>query len=222
MARFTETRDVHDFSEIVIEGFGDAEVVQSDVESLEVEADEAVLERLKTEVRDGRLVLGLDLEWWEWLTYWATWMTISDKLVRYRISMKTFEGATIKGSGSVKAGPVSSETCRLRISGSGKLTFERLETIELHTQISGSGNVRLAGQAGRQEIHISGSGDVSAPDLETRETEIHISGAGKAIVNAVDSLYVHISGSGDVRYVGAPHIEQSIAGAGSVRPVKSQ
>lgn len=219
MARLTETRDVYDFTQFVIEGFGDAEVIQSDVESLEVEADEAILERLKAEVRDGRLILGLDLEWWEWLTYWATWMTITDKQVRYRISLKTFEGAAIKGSGSVTAGPVSGETCRLSISGSGRMTFERIETVELQTQISGSGNISVAGQAGRHEIRISGSGDVAALDLETKETEVHISGAGKASVNALDGLDVRISGSGDVNYTGDPKLNQSISGAGRIRHV---
>ena len=219
MARLTETRDVSDFTQIVIEGFGDAEVTQTEAESLEVEADEALLERLKAEVRDGRLILGLDLEWWEWLTYWATWMSISDKRVRYRISLKTFEGAEIKGSGSVVTGPVSGESCRLSISGSGKMTFERLETIGLQTHIAGSGNIKLAGQAGRHEIHISGSGDVIAPDLDTKETEVQIAGAGKAVVHAEDSLDVHISGSGDVRYAGDPKLSQSIAGSGSVRAV---
>ena len=217
MARKTESFDVHDFTQFVLEGFGDAEVIQSDVESLEVEADEAILERLKAEVRDGRLTLGLDLEWWEWLTYWATWMTITDKQVNYRISLRSFEGAAIKGSGSVTAGPVSGETCHLSISGSGKMTFERLETVELQTQISGSGSVHLGGQAGRHEIRISGSGDVAALGLETKETEVRISGAGKAAVNAVDSLDVHISGSGDVRYAGDPTLNQSISGAGSIR-----
>jgi hypothetical protein len=42
MARLTETRDVYDFTQFVAEGFGDAEVIQSDVESLG-EADEAIL-----------------------------------------------------------------------------------------------------------------------------------------------------------------------------------
>lgn len=221
MARLTESFDVHDFTQIVMEGFGEAEVTQSDIESLEVEADEAILERLKTEVRDGQLILGLDLEWWEWLTYWATWMAIADKKVLYRISLKSFEGAEIKGSGSLKAGPVSSTNCRLSIAGSGKMVFEQLETIELQTRIRGSGDVRLVGQAGRHEIHISGSGDVAALELETKETEIHIAGAGKAVVHAEDSLDVHISGSGDVRYAGDPKLSQSIAGSGSIRAMRN-
>jgi hypothetical protein len=213
-------RAVADFRAVVLEGFGDAEITQvgpDGIESLEIEADEAMFERLKADVAGGKLYLGLDLEWWEWLTYWATWMGISDKRVRYRIAVRVFEGAEIKGSGSITAGPVMGETCRLGISGSGKITLERLDTIELHTQISGSGEIRAAGQAAKQEIQINGSGDVEALELETKETTVRINGGGRALVNAEDRLDVRINGSGDVQYAGDPRVSQSIAGSGSVR-----
>ncbi len=54
MARVSEIREVAGFREIVIEGFGDAEIEQTEpsgAEFVEVEADEALIEHIKTEVR---------------------------------------------------------------------------------------------------------------------------------------------------------------------------
>ncbi len=221
MTRLTETRDVSDFSEIIIEGFGDAEVEQTGVESLEIEADDALLDRLKAEVRNGKLYLGLDIEWWEWLTYWATWAALPDKRVHYRITTKAFDGAQIKGSGSLVAGPIQTENCALGISGSGKMRLEQITADTIETRISGSGEFKLGGEASKLSSHISGSGDVLAATLEAQEVSIRISGSGKAHVNAQESLEVHISGSGEVRYLGAPQIDQHISGAGSIRALKT-
>ncbi len=221
MTRQTETRDVSGFSEIIIEGFGDAEVEQTGVESLEIEADDALLSRLKSDVRDGRLYLGLDIEWWEWLTYWATWAALPDKRVRYHITTKSFDGAQIKGSGSLVAGPIQAKHCKLGISGSGKMRLEQISADTIETRISGSGEFTLGGEVTELSIHVSGSGDVMAATLEAQTVSIRISGSGKAHVNAQESLDVHVSGAGEVRYLGAPQIDQHISGAGSIRALKT-
>ncbi len=219
MALKTETRDVTGFSEVALRGFGEATLIQGDEEGLVVEADEAIISRIKSEVRDGRLVLGFDLAWWEWLTWWWTLLTIPHKRVRYTVRLCNFTGANISGSGKVVAADLHAATCRFAISGSGNVDIDRLTADALETRISGSGNVQMAGHAERQSLHISGSGRVQNEDLETAETDIRISGSGRASVNATKTLGVSISGSGSVFYRGQPQVRQSISGAGRVGAV---
>jgi hypothetical protein len=202
-----------------LRGFGEATLIQGDTEGLVIEADEAIISRIKSEVRDGRLVLGLDLAWWEWITYWFTWITMPNKVVHYTIRLCDFSGASISGSGKVLAADLHGDACRFSISGSGKVAIDRLAASSVDTRISGSGDVKMAGQAQTQSLRISGSGKVQNEDLETADTDIHISGSGKASVNATKNLAVNISGSGSVFYRGQPQVRQHISGAGRVGSV---
>ena len=216
MAIMTETRDVTGFTAVALHGLGDATLVQGDREGLIIEADESIISHIASEVRGGTLVLGLDLAWWEWLTWWFTWMFLPNKQVRYTINLCSFEGASIAGSGKIVSRDLNAERCRFSISGSGKVIIDQLTADVVETGISGSGEIRMAGRAERQELHVSGSGSVQNSDLETAETNIHISGSGKASVNATRSLGVNISGSGSVFYRGQPQLRQHISGSGRV------
>jgi hypothetical protein len=216
MAVKTETRDVSGFNEVVLRGFGDATLIQGDKEGLTIEADEEILSRIGSEVRGSKLVLGLNLEWWEWLTWWFSWLFMANKDVRYTIRLRDFSGASISGSGKILAGDLCATTCQFGISGSGNVLIERLTAEAVDAHISGSGNIKIGGQATKQQLHISGSGSVQNSELETLDTDINISGSGKASVNATRNLGVNISGSGSVFYRGQPKVRQNISGSGRV------
>lgn len=219
MAVITETRDVSGFTEVALQGLGDATLIQGDEEGLVIEADESIISRIGSEVRGNRLVLGLDLAWWEWLTWWFTWIFTPNRQVRYIVRLRDFSGASISGSGKILAATLCGTTCRFAISGSGKVIVDRLEADTVDTRISGSGDISMVGRVGRQLLHVSGSGSVQNSDLETADTEIHISGSGKASVNATRRLDVDISGSGSVFYRGQPQVSQHISGSGRVGAV---
>lgn len=219
MAVMTETRAVSGFSEVALQGLGDAILIQGNEEGVVIEADESIISRIGSEVRGNRLVLRIDLAWWEWLTWWFTWIFIANKQVRYTVKLRDFSGASISGSGKVRAATLCGTTCRFGISGSGKVIVDRLEADAVETRISGSGDISMAGRAEKQALHISGSGSVQNSDLETADTEVHISGSGKASVNATRRLDVSISGSGSVFYRGQPQVSQHISGSGRVGSV---
>jgi hypothetical protein len=96
----------------------------------------------------------------------------------------------------------------------------RLEAIQadpVTARISGSGDLWLAGQTGREEITISGSGKVDATELDSDRAKIQISGSGSAKVKTRIELAVQISGSGKVSYLGDPRsITQKVSGAGRI------
>lgn len=216
VARITKTRDVQGFTEIIVQGYGDVVLEQGETEGVVVEADERMMPKLKTSVRDGRLFLGFRFRWWEWITWWWTWLFIRDKRIHYRVSLRDFRGVSISGSGNVTAEQLRGDECQLRISGSGRVQVGKIECQSAATRISGSGDVSLAG---RQEIRITGSGRVNASDFETGETDIVISGSGRATLNALQTLNVRISGSGLINYRGQPQVSKRISGRGRVREI---
>ena len=216
MAIVKESRPVQDFEEVAMEGHGDLAIVQGDVEMLEVEADEEVLPKLKTEVRGRRLVLGYR-SWWDWLT--PPW---GAPPIHYTVTMKTVRGVVISGSGTVTAAEIHTDDLRLEMSGSGRGTIDRLAAETLELRISGSGRLEVGGgQVGAQEITISGSGSLRAEELTSDEADVRISGSGNIRLHAEKALNVHISGSGEVRYRGQPVVSQRISGSGSIAPLEA-
>jgi hypothetical protein len=209
MAIKSETREVHDFDEVALHGHGELVLEQGDHEAVVVEADEAVLPRIKTEVEGHRLVLGLR-SWWDNLLY-------PFSPLRFHVTAKTIRGAAISGSGKLQAGPIQTDALRLTISGSGDMQAGPVTANSFEVSISGAGKVIASGRAATAGVHISGSGNVQAGEMESQNADVRISGSGSVAVKAEKTLDVHISGSGSVRYAGQPQVSQHISGSGSVQ-----
>jgi hypothetical protein len=221
MPTISEKRNVSNFSEIALQGYGDLTIEQNPdaPESLVIEADQDLMPRLTSDVRDGRLILGFDMPWYDWLGWGLEWLFTTNKAIHYHISLKQFNGVALSGAGNMSAGKLQSAgACKLVVSGAGKLRIAELQAQSVVTTISGSGNVEIgAGAAQQHDLRISGSGSVKVSGMQTAETRVTVSGAGSAEVDASQTLTVQISGAGSVRYVGSPVLNQQISGAGSIR-----
>jgi hypothetical protein len=219
MAIKSEKRLVSGFDRVSVRNYGNVVLEQGDTEGLVIEADEELLQRIKSQVQDGRLTIGFDVQRWEWLTEWMKLSALADKKIRYQINMRQINGISLSGSVDLQAVQIKSEDCSISISGSAKVQIGQFEGTKLANSISGSGIIELAGSAQRHTLHISGSGTIKAADFVTQETDIHISGSAKALVKVAQTLNVHISGAGDVQYLGQPQVRQHISGVGRVRQV---
>jgi len=220
MATVSEKRDVHDFSEVALQGYGDLTIEQNPdaPESLVIEADQEIMSRLTSEVRGGRLILGFDMAWYDWLGWGLEWLFTPNKAIHFRLSMKQVNGVAVSGSANLTAGRIQTSALRLVVSGSGKIRIAEIQAQSLSTTISGSGDVEVAaGAVAQHDLHVSGSGTVRMAGVQTLETRINISGSGNAQVDASKVLDVHISGAGDVRYKGAPTLTQHVSGAATIR-----
>ncbi len=205
----TETRGVSNFDRVSMGGSGELILTQGDNESLTVEADDNIMEYIKTEVEGRTLVLGLD----------SDGRSISTtQPIRFTLMVKNLVGLDLAGSGRVDAGSIDTDRLDVDVSGSGTMEIDSLAAETLGVSISGSGRVELAtGEVEKQDIEMSGSGGFRAGKLRSQEVSIEISGSGSAVVWAQESLEVSISGSGDVEYYGRPRITQQVSGSGSIK-----
>jgi Putative auto-transporter adhesin, head GIN domain len=219
MAIKSETRPVSGFDRLSAQYYGDVVLEQGDTEGLVIEADEELLQRIKSEVKDGSLTIGFDVQWWEWLTEWMKLSGLADKKINYKITMRQIKGISLSGAVNLGATKIMTEDCSISISGSAKVQIGHFEGAKLANTISGSGTIELAGSVQRHTLHVSGSGTIKAGDFVTQEADIHISGSAKALVKVAQTLNVHISGAGDVQYLGQPQVRQHISGVGRVRQV---
>jgi Putative auto-transporter adhesin, head GIN domain len=202
----SETRNVHDFDRVELDGVGSLTITRGAAEALTIQAEDNLLPKIGSVVKDGTLTLapvpGAHIE--------------PTKPIRYELTVKQLRAIDISGAGDAVASGLGADQLDLSVSGAGRLATTNITSSALTVHMSGSGIVTVSGQASRQTVSISGVGRYVAPDLASQQAVIDISGAGSSAVKVSDHLKVTVSGAGKVTYTGTPSLEQDISGAGSV------
>jgi hypothetical protein len=187
----TETRNVSGFTGVEISGDAKLVIEPGDTESVQILADDNLMEYLDATVTGSKLVLGP-----------KNLASIAPtERVTYRVVVKTLSSLDASGSVTVEA--------------------KGVQTDSLSVSISGSGEIEISGEAASQKIVISGSANYEAENLNSKEASITISGSAKAVLAVAVKLDVQVSGSADVEYIGSPQVTKSISGSGSVEQRKA-
>ncbi|MCU0664016.1 MAG: DUF2807 domain-containing protein [Myxococcota bacterium] len=225
----TQDRAVNGFSRIALCGQGQLILVQGETDAVKIEADDNLLPDIVSEAQAGTLKIGLGCSG-------AMKNYRPSRRPTYYVTLKTVQGLSVSGSGSLTAaalnadalelqvsgsgdlnvGALNSNTTEVRISGSGEIALAALVARALRTDISGSGTVKVAGKVPAQQITISGSGTYAAPDAMGQTATVRISGSGESTVWATESLEAIISGSGTLRYYGQPRLTQTNSGSPTI------
>jgi hypothetical protein len=182
----TESREVSGFTGVELTSIGDLQIEQTGTESLTIEADADVLSQLTSNVSGGILRLGL-----------VPGTTIVDSgPIIYRLTVATLDS--------------------IAVSGTGDATASNLRAGRLNVEISGAGDVTLAGTVDAQVVTISGTGDYDGEELQSATADVTIDAVGNAVLQVSDRLDATVSGVGSVEYIGDPQVTQDISGVGSV------
>lgn len=229
-----ESRNVANFSRILLALPADVTLTQGNTESLTVSADDNLLPLMTTRVDNGELVIEGDKN--------RGFSTRNS--IKIRLSVRSLGGITIKGSGDIHGDQLNTDKFDLAILGSGDVRFKsiradqfklsikgsgdvtvgtldsklvdvsiqgsgdiRLPSLQARTvnfSVNGSGDIQAAGNADKVDVEINGSGDVRTRSLVAREANVRISASGDAAVHASEKLTARVSGSGDIRYAGSP------------------
>lgn len=211
--QIADKRDVHDFSKVSFMGNGNLYVQQGDHELVQIIAQESLIPYIYTEVSKGTLTIG------EKPLGWLLSLKSFEPYDVY-ITVKEIEEITLTGKGKLTSKDViKGNRLALNVSGSGTVDFA-VDVEKLISNIAGTANYHLKGNASEQEIRISGTGTYQGFKLLGDRADIDIRGFGNVQVNIQDSLDVSISGKGDVTYMGQPKITQKIRGIGKVEELK--
>jgi lipopolysaccharide export system protein LptA len=187
---------------------GDVYFTPDSVYSIEIQAQQNILDVIESPVEGGVLVLKIQDH------------TVLGKHdpIRIYIHAPSIKGLDVSGSGNISAGEVMHQPdLNYNISGSGNINVAEVKSKQLYGRISGSGNITgSSGTSDYATLTISGSGNLNFQDVMADTVYVTISGSGDVTAYAVKYLDVTISGSGNVRYNGNPIINQHISGSGNV------
>lgn len=229
-----ESRQVSNFSKLVLALPATVTVVQGATESLTITADDNLLPLMMTRVSGDELIIEGDrsrgfstkneitirlaVKSLDAVSVKGSGDVIGDQLkgdkfeiaiagsgnVKFKSIRADAFRVGIKGSGDVKVEAFEGKSVDTSIHGSGDIRLPSLQASQVHISVKGSGDVFAAGNADKVDIEIMGSGDVRTRNLIAREAGVKIMASGDAEVHAKEKLTASVVGSGDVRYAGAP------------------
>jgi len=184
----TQSRNVQDFDEIVLHGSYEFELTAGEEYAVKLTGDQALLERVRTRVTDGRLEIGPKGD------------TARNDLKDLQLSVKLPALATFTVNGAADA------------------DLKQIDSDTLTLIINGAGRIVAAGRCGRLSVTTNGAGDVNARELRCEEAAVAINGAGDTTVYAAKRVTTTIAGVGDIVVYGDPQsVQRSEAGFGSVK-----
>lgn len=208
----TQDRTVQSFKTVAAGVSGRITYTISPVYSLQLKAQQNILDVLETVVVNNELIVkfrnGVNVR--------------SHEDIEVNISGPSPEGINISGSGGFDLfGELTGTSLNLRVSGSGNMRLDEVTLTEkLDATVSGSGNISIDnGMARTENAKISGSGNVHTAGVAVQNADADISGSGNIRVKVMQNLNARISGSGSVYYAGTPQISTHISGSGNVRPL---
>lgn len=186
-----ETRDLPALSAIKFGGAFNVYYTQGSPQTVKVETDENLIDRIKTTVSGETL----DID--------AKNIMNPGRLNIY-ITTTDLYYVEISGAGKFE----NKETIKsnnFEINASGASQFKaNLDIDELLTEASGASEIKLTGFAGKHELDISGAAKIKAQKLKTNITEVEASGASHAVIDAKHTMAISTSGAARVAYIEEP------------------
>lgn len=203
-------RSVGEYDEVSSAGWFDVELVGGIEGKLTLKGEENLLEYIKTEVKNGELVIktekGVNLQPSSWKSG-----------IKITVPVEEIQAVRLSGSGDVVSKTtLKSDEFKASIAGSGDVDLN-IEAENLKASISGSGDMELVGKATNLEVSVSGSGDIKAYDLVADNVEAQVSGSADLKITANKMIKARVSGSGDITYKGNPEkIDTKSSGSGDI------
>jgi hypothetical protein len=184
----TESRQVSDFSSISVTGNGMLYVELGETPSLTITADDNILPRLTSRVKNGKLIITPEDK-----------TPLQSKVnIEFRVTLQELTGLEAFGNIGINASGVDADN--------------------LTVHLNGNSNATLYGQAARQDVTVNGNSFYYGQDLSGQEAEIKLDGNSLGVVNVSDTLDADVSGNSVLEFMGTPKVTRKTDGNGEIRP----
>jgi len=172
----SETRTVAPFHAVTFAGSWNVDVKVGKENSVVIEGKKDLIARVKTEVVDGELRVGLD----------------------GNIISSLFGSHDL---GNLTAHITTPDLTAFALNGSGKADIDGLTGGKTSIVLDGSGDITAKGKLESLTLAVNGSGTADLSGLESTKASATINGSGDAIIDPRETLTAVINGSGQVNYL---------------------
>ena len=206
--RFSEVRTLEGVSRIKISGVFDLNLTQSDQESLTLDGNPELAEKLKVSQVGDLLILEMEE---------LNSGFFDDYELNVNLSISDLQELEFDGVGNIKTtGNFTLKSFKIRGEGIGNLSLE-IEAKDIDANLNMMGNMTLRGKADTMILKNEGIGNIDASNLITQKLDLLSSGIGKVAVHCEGELSLEVDGIGAVSYTGNPTvIKEKVDGIGKV------
>jgi hypothetical protein len=189
--------DFADFTEVGIGSAFEFEVKQSSFYSINVTADDNVMDYVQVS-KDGqtlkiRLRTGLGI-----------FLGPVSATLRASVTMPQLRGLTASGaSHGTVSGFSSAENLDITVSGASRVTGD-ITAGNVQFGISGASTIQLEGSAGDIDANVSGASHFNLEAFAVDNADVNFSGASSGTVNLDGRLDANLSGASTLWYIGEP------------------
>ena len=203
-----QNREVANFSGVASSGAFDVFIKIGNQESLKLEGDGEILDRVETPVEDGILHIRMKKG--------TNRINMNFKKIKVYITAKKLNNLVVSGSGNINVeDKLKADDFSATVSGSGNISAD-LAATRLKAVVSGSGKIMASGNAKQTEVVVSGSGHFNGKNFNTDSADAKVSGSGHISIQADDTLNAAVSGSGNISYSGNAKVNMQKSGSGSI------
>lgn len=206
LSQSKQDRNVGAFSKIKVSSAIKLIITMGNETKVSVEAEENVIHKIRTEVKNGELQL-----------YSKEHYTTTKGVIVY-VTTSSLTGIDASGATNVSnTNVINAKSFDVECSGASALKLD-INTEDLKLDISGASVVNMKGNATRLNATISGASSLKTEELVNKETLVHASGASAAKVYAGEIFKAEASGASSIKYFGDPK-DKSIetSGASSIK-----
>ena len=207
----SETRNVSSFTNIDVSGAVNVYIKQDSATTVKVEADENLLQYIKTRVDGNTLVIESED---------GIWMR-PKRTINVYVSNPTYNNFEVSGASKLNGESLISSTGDFHFNFSGA-SGGRLEidAPKVAVELSGASSLTLNGKTKDLEVDVAGASKANCYNLLAESVKAVSSGASGADVYSSVKINAHASGASHVYYKGnAVEEEKSESGASKVRKV---
>lgn len=175
--------------------------------SLEISGDEKLIDELKFDIKDGKLLLSANSGF------------SSDNSMKIILRTNELKTVLMGSKGNVYInGAFSGDRLVVRLKGVGNFYADSLYVQSLTIRTEGVGSANISGKAQNTELKTSGVGKINARELLSDTIYAVVDGVGAISCNPVDYFDASTHGVGTITYKNEPKNFKKVSlGVGSIR-----
>ena len=232
--RVAQEYTINAVTDVSAGGGGLVEIVQGDSESLRVEAAPDVMQRVKVDLTNHKLSLGVkDIN-----GNFFHWFDRNNDKVKFILQVKQMNSLELMGAAQATLGNYHGEKLRIKNSGAAKITFAELLVNDLMIEFSGAANgsvqvlnsqkvdielsgasnldIKKPGAVQQLKLNASGASNYRGKPLFVANAQAEASGASNIDIQVSETLNAVASGASNINYYGSAKVSFEASGASHV------
>jgi Putative auto-transporter adhesin, head GIN domain len=232
--KVAQTYQISEVSSISAGGNVLVEITQGDVESLRVEASPEAMQRVRVDLTDHQLTLGIK----SMKGNYMQWLSDDKDDIKFILQVKELRSFELTGAAQANFGNFQGDSLKVKnsgaaqthfldikvkntlftISGASEIDIQKINSEKIDIELSGASHFDLSQSSTTQQLTLeaSGASNYRGKRLVANNAVAKASGASDIEINATETLNLDASGASTIDYFGTAKVSSRSSGASDI------